>query len=112
MELISGTSLLTFIKEKTDKKINEKECKDIYLQIINGINYLHNKNISHLDIKLDNIILDDNKVVKIIDFGFSTISKEDNLLSFFCGTPSYMPPEIVKKTDYIGKNLFFVTFFN
>jgi len=108
MELISGTSLLSFLKEKSEKKIDEKECKDIYLQLMNGINYLHNKNISHRDIKLDNIILDDDKVVKIIDFGFSTISKEDKLLSFFCGTPSYMPPEIIQKVDYIGNSLIFL----
>ena len=38
--------------------------------------------------------------MKIIDFGFACISKEK--LRVFCGTPSYMSPEIVNKKDYSG----------
>ena len=104
MELVIGVSLLNFIKEKTDRKVDETECKLLYSQIISGINYLHTNNISHRDLKLENIIIADNGNIKIIDFGFSTISANDKLLSFFCGTPSYMPPEIIMKKDYLGKD--------
>lgn len=53
------------------------------------------------DIKLENILVESktNKV-KIIDFGFCCQSKEK--LRVFCGTPSYMSPEIVSKKDYFG----------
>ena len=43
------------------------------------------------------------KLIKLIDFGFSINIKNKGLLNLFCGTPSYMPPEIVSKVAYYGK---------
>ena len=40
--------------------------------------------------------------MKIIDFGFGIRTPEDTLLKVFCGTSSYMAPEIVKKSEYDG----------
>ena len=52
-------------------------------------------NICHRDLKLENILIDERNNVKIIDFGFSVSSAPDQKLKIFCGTPSYMAPEIV-----------------
>jgi serine/threonine protein kinase len=58
--------------------------------------YLHGKNIVHRDLKLENILVDDRNNVKLIDFGFSLFcTSQDQKLKIFCGTPSYMAPEIV-----------------
>jgi serine/threonine protein kinase len=58
----------------------------------------------HRDIKLDNILLEEGtRMVKLIDFGFSVVVNAPNQrLKVFCGTPSYMAPEITKKSDYEG----------
>ena len=65
--------------------------------------YLHQRNVSHRDIKLENIIIDTKKSsIKLIDFGFCCCTSADIKLKVFCGTPSYMCPEIVMKKEYVG----------
>jgi serine/threonine protein kinase len=110
MDLVTGVSLLNYLKIQQNRKLNESNCKIVFGQIVRGIAYCHFKNICHRDIKLENIIIDESKKVKLIDFGFGTITANDKLLNFFCGTPSYMPPEIVQKKDYIGKRIFIYKF--
>lgn len=56
----------------------------------------------HRDVKLENILFDSNRNVKLSDFGFSVHSK-DKRLKIFCGTPSYMAPEIVMRREYKGR---------
>ena len=102
MELVNGVSLLSYLKSKPDRKMEENECKIIFSQIVEAIAHCHSKHICHRDIKLENIIVDENKMVKVIDLGFGTCTTSNKLLNFFCGTPSYMPPEIVQKRDYVG----------
>jgi MAP/microtubule affinity-regulating kinase len=60
---------------------------------------LHKRNINHRDIKLDNIIINPKNLrTKIIDFGFAKFIKKDmKKVNYFCGTPSYMAPELIKK---------------
>jgi serine/threonine protein kinase len=66
--------------------------------------YLHEHNIVHRDLKLDNILIDpsDKNRIKIIDFGFSIKATAEQKLTLFCGTPHYMDPDISRKRDYNG----------
>lgn len=45
---------------------------------------------------------EDQRNVKLIDFGFSTCIPNEKKIKIFCGTPSYMAPEIVNKIEYSG----------
>ena len=71
MEYIPGISLSTS-REQHGGKFGEEICRKIVKQMANGLAYLHGKNIAHRDIKLENIIVNEGMVVKLIDFGFST----------------------------------------
>ena len=102
MELALGRSLHSFIRSKTDRKLSEKDGMRLFRQIVSGIEYCHKLNVTHRDIKMENILIDDELNVKIIDFGFSICSPPTQRLRIFCGTPSYMAPEIVNKEKYMG----------
>lgn len=101
-ELLTSKSLLSILKDKPERKIKEKECKKLIIPILDALQYLHSQNIVHRDIKLENIIMDKKNNAKLIDFGFSVIISNDQKLKVFCGTPSYMAPEIVAKQEYNG----------
>lgn len=62
--------------------------------------YCHKKCVVHRDIKLENVLISEDKVVKLIDFGFAVVVPPEHYLNVFCGTPSYMAPEIVNKKEY------------
>jgi serine/threonine protein kinase len=53
------------------KSISEGQAKNILVQILNGLEYLHNNNILFRDIKLENILFDLDGKIKITDFGLS-----------------------------------------
>lgn len=71
MELCQGKSLYHYIKKKKGLKLPEKECQTIFKQLVEAVAYLHRANIVHRDLKLDNILIDEDKRIKLIDFGFS-----------------------------------------
>ena len=102
MEYIGGLSLHSYLKRRPNRKLEETEVRRIFKQILKGIEYSHSKNVTHRDIKLENILLDDQNNVKIIDFGFATCFSHDKKVKLFCGTPSYMAPEIVNRIEYSG----------
>lgn len=96
MEYCENGDLLDF--EKTHK-MEAKEKKEILLNILNAIKYLHQHSISHGDIKADNILLDHNFVPKLCDFGFSRnqlICGEDSKF----GTLYYLAPELILTGEF------------
>ena len=102
MEYVSGLSLHGYLKLHRNRRLPEDEARRIYQQLMLGLKYWHKKCITHRDIKLENILLDENRNVKIIDFGFSTKIPNEQKVKMFWGTPSYMAPEIVTKQEYSG----------
>ena len=62
-----------------------------------GIGYLHQMSIIHRDLKLENILLDQEGYLKIIDFGLAKLYDENKLAQTFAGTPEYLAPEMVKE---------------
>ena len=103
MEYINGISLLEIIKQDKNHYFEEDRALKIFIQVIKGMIYCQSKDICHRDIKLENILLIKNDIVKIIDFGFAVKTNKETYQKLFCGTPSYMAPEIVNKEKYIAQ---------
>lgn len=83
--------------------MNKNEVKDIFYKILKGVAFIHQSNYSHGDIKLENVIIFNNNLIKLIDFGFSNNCMFNNFIERFWGTPQYMAPEIINKVKYNSK---------
>ncbi|EPZ34924.1 Protein kinase, catalytic domain-containing protein [Rozella allomycis CSF55] len=96
MEYCSGGSLENLIRNEPITEVSI--IKQISVQILEGLRYLHSKDIIHRDIKPDNILIDSKGVVKLVDFGAAKIVKSKktvNGANTLIGTPAYMAPEII-----------------
>jgi transitional endoplasmic reticulum ATPase len=79
LDFVSGETLAD--KMKRENTLNLYEAKSIILSVLNGLNYLHNKQVIHNDITNQNVMLDlSGKVTipKIIDFGYARFLKQSN----------------------------------
>ncbi|KAJ3437754.1 ovarian-specific serine/threonine-protein kinase lok-related [Anaeramoeba flamelloides] len=101
MEYAKGGSLMDLIEEKS--RFTETEAAFVILILLKALKYLHSKNIIHRDLKPENILLMnscDITSILITDFGFSKFLQENEYTKTFCGTATYMAPEILKQEEY------------
>ena len=92
-----GEVLLDWLHQK--KQLTEMETAIIAHSILQGVSYLHSKNIVHRDLKLENLMFSspgDIQSLKILDYGFSKhFESNGDTLSTVCGSPQYVAPEIL-----------------
>ncbi|CAJ0931157.1 unnamed protein product, partial [Mesorhabditis belari] len=100
MEYASGGELYDFVSGKGS--LAEAEARRIFRQITSAVLYCHKHQVAHRDLKLENILLDEQSNAKIADFGLSNYFSDKNLLTTFCGSPLYASPEIINGTPYKG----------
>jgi serine/threonine protein kinase len=95
MEYVEGKSIKELLKEKT---LSIEEILKIAIQVAEGLNVAHKKGIVHRDIKSDNIMLTDEGLVKIMDFGLAKLRGVSKLTrtGSTLGTIQYMSPEQVQ----------------
>ena len=103
-EYVPNGELLHFLENSENMNLSEIQICKIYQQIISGIEYLHEIGVAHRDLKLENILLNFKKDIKIIDFGLSNKYDKDieELLTSSCGSPCYAAPEMIKGIQYHG----------
>lgn len=76
---------------------------EVFRQILEGVKCLHDKNIIHRDLKLENILIKDGKA-KISDFGLAKkMGNREWVESIKCGTPCTMAPEVFFNSQYYNK---------
>lgn len=83
-------------------KLGEYEVAQVIYQLLLALKYIHDKDIIHRDIKLENILMDEDKVIKLCDFGWCS-PPGDPQRNLLAGTYEYMAPEVVKREKYSTK---------
>lgn len=100
MEYCEGGELFNYIVDR--ERLTEEEASKFYLQLLAGIDYIHEAGICHRDLKPENLLLDFDNSLKIVDFGLSNLYEKDEKLSTACGSPCYASPEMIKGKQYNG----------
>ena len=106
MEYAEGGDLFNKIKEQKNKNkiFEEKEIIEWFIEICEGVKYIHENKIIHRDLKPLNIFLTKNNKIKIGDFGIAALLKYRSQAETVIGTQIYLSPEIMKSKLYNYKS--------
>ena len=118
LELVRHGDLFDYIVGRAPQPFTETDARVLFIQLVEAMLYMHNKEVVHRDLKPENILVcvdptyaiegfcDDhqrnarnipvNKVtLKITDFGLAKFCSEHEVMTTMCGTPSYLAPEVL-----------------
>ncbi|KAJ3093874.1 Map microtubule affinity-regulating kinase, partial [Phlyctochytrium planicorne] len=102
MEYAAGGELIDYIAARD--YLSEREARRLFRQIISAMDHCHMANVVHRDLKLENLLLTEQKNILISDFGLGRtfLNDRDDYMKTFCGTPNYAAVELITGTPYIG----------
>ncbi|XP_028808620.1 CBL-interacting serine/threonine-protein kinase 14-like [Neltuma alba] len=87
---------------------DEDHSRRCFQQLISAVQHCHSRGVFHRDLKLDNLLLDQDLNLKVSDFGLSATTDQirpDGMLHTLCGTPAYLTPEMLAKKGYDGEKV-------
>ncbi|RID61896.1 hypothetical protein BRARA_E01004 [Brassica rapa] len=100
MEYVRGGDLYTKVSKG---RLREGVARRYFQQLISSVSFCHGRGVYHRDLKLENLLLDDEGSLKVSDFGLSVVSeqlKQEGICQTFCGTPAYLAPEVFTRKGY------------
>ncbi len=107
MELIRGTELGVLLKEQGNPGLPIDQAIELVRQTCQALQYIHDQQIVHRDVKPQNLILGEDGVV-LVDFGIARLLNDEDSGTIGIGTPRFMAPEVFAgghvspRTDVFG----------
>uniref|UniRef100_A0A0E0L4M2 non-specific serine/threonine protein kinase n=1 Tax=Oryza punctata TaxID=4537 RepID=A0A0E0L4M2_ORYPU len=102
MELVRGGELFARVAKG---RLKEDTARRYFQQLVSAVGFCHARGVFHRDLKPENLLVDEHGDLKVSDFGLSAVADQfhpDGLLHTFCGTPSYVAPEVLARRGYDG----------
>ncbi|KAJ7978664.1 putative Protein kinase [Quillaja saponaria] len=101
-EYMSGGSVYDYLhKQKGVFKL--PSLLRVAIDVSKGMNYLHQNNIIHRDLKAANLLMDENHIVKVADFGVARVKSQTGIMTAETGTYRWMAPEVIEHKPYDHK---------
>ncbi|RXH87698.1 hypothetical protein DVH24_034598 [Malus domestica] len=101
-EYMSGGSVYDYLhKQKGVFKL--PSLLKVAIDVSKGMTYLHQNNIIHRDLKAANLLMDENEVVKVADFGVARVNSQSGVMTSETGTYRWMAPEVIEHKPYDHK---------
>src|SRR5690242_1182761 len=92
MEYVDGTGLREYLTRRAQFEVSQLVA--IMTQLLSALDYAHSRGVVHRDVKPANLILTNDGVLKVADFGIARIDTSSlTMTGLVMGTPSYMSPE-------------------
>ncbi|XP_041835755.1 serine/threonine-protein kinase Nek4 isoform X3 [Melanotaenia boesemani] len=105
MGFCEGGDLYHRLKQQKGELLPERQVVEWFVQIAMALQYLHERNILHRDLKTQNIFLTKTNIIKVGDLGIARVLENQNdMASTLIGTPYYMSPELFSNKPYNHKS--------
>ncbi|XP_077430578.1 serine/threonine-protein kinase Nek4 isoform X2 [Vanacampus margaritifer] len=105
MGFCEGGDLYHRLKQQKGELLPERQVVEWFVQIAMALQYLHERNILHRDLKTQNIFLTRTNIIKVGDLGIARVLENQNdMASTLIGTPYYMSPELFSNKPYNHKS--------
>ncbi|XP_076448462.1 uncharacterized protein LOC143285126 [Babylonia areolata] len=105
MQYCEGGDLYTKLKEQKGQLLEERQVVEWFVQIAMALQYMHERNILHRDLKTQNIFLTKSKIIKVGDLGIARVlDGATDMATTLIGTPYYMSPELFSNKPYNHKS--------
>jgi serine/threonine protein kinase len=101
MEYMDGGCLTEILEQFENVRMTEAQIAYVSIEVLRGLQYIHQHRRIHRDIKSDNIMMNMRGEVKLADFGYAAqLSKKKKQRNTIVGTPYWMAPELIRGQNY------------
>jgi len=106
MDFYPGGTLCDLISNSELGRLEENASKLYFKQLLSGLHHIHQSNVIHRDIKLENVFLNQDRSKAVIgDFGLSNLWSPGGILKTRCGSAEYAAPELLDKRQQYGPSI-------